>query len=123
MDFRSFLLYTAFQERIFRSRYAAYLKLLPEYEAWFYTFPLYEWHTIQVPLKRAEFTIGMLCLLMRSGKGCFSIRFPSGTSGIAYIQRFARDEQEFQEYLNNTFNKNKHYGRVSSQTSSSLLER
>lgn len=107
------LLYTAGQERAFRNKYAAYLKLLPEYEAWFYTFPLYEWHSIQVPPRRAEFTIGMLCLLMRSGKVCFCIRFPEGATDIALIQRFARDEQELQEYMNNHFNTQNNYGRES----------
>ena len=105
MDYRHYLLYTREQELAFRAKYAAHLHLLPQYEDWFYTFPLYEWHKFQVPSRQAEFIIGMLCLLLREGRANYCFKFPPELDGEALIMRYARDKEEYQEYTNKLFNK------------------
>ena len=82
MDYRPYLLYTKAQEQAFRTKYAAHLQLLSKYEDWFYTFPLYEW-------QRANY--------------CF--KFPPELDGEALIMRYARNNQEYQEYTNKLFKK------------------
>lgn len=99
MDYRHLLLYTKEQERAFRARFPQHAAALRKYADWFYTFPLYEWHQIALPPQQAPFIIGMLCLLSWEGRAQFSFRFPDALSGAALIQREARDDKEYQEYM------------------------
>ncbi len=107
MDPRGFLLYTAQQERLFRTKHASFVRdYLDQYEKWFYqTFPLYDWKPLQLPANKAEIVIGMLCLLYRTHRIQFSIRFLSDTE--AEIQREALTSEECKEYWNNLVNKTK----------------
>ncbi len=105
MDYRPYLLYTKAQELAFREKYAAHLKLLDQYEEWFYTFPLYEWHKIAVPSRNAQFIIGMLCLLMREERANFCFKFPEQLSNEALIMRYARNDEEYQAYVAEHFKK------------------
>ncbi len=100
--YKMYLLYTGDQERRFRARYAKYIpESLDQYETWFYSFPLYEWQRIEVPPRTAEFTIGMLCLLMREGRANFCIDFPE--DGMARVMRYARNREEYDEYIKKIF--------------------
>lgn len=99
MDYRHLLLYTKEQEERFRAQHPEHSRMLRKYEDWFYTFPLYEWHQIALPPQQAPFIIGMLCLLSWEGRAQFSFRFPDALSGAALIQREARDDKEYQEYM------------------------
>ena len=99
MDPREFLLYTRDQEESFRTRYATFVRDYLEQ----YTFELYEWKEITLPGKSTEAVIGALCLLMRSGRIQFSIRFPD--SRTAEIQREAVTREEFDEYWENHLKK------------------
>ena len=103
MDCRHLLLYTKAQEQAFRAAYPQHARMLQAYEDWFYTFPLYEWHQIALPPKDAPFIIGMLCLLTWEKRGQFTIKFPEELTGAALIQREARDDREFQEYMDKHF--------------------
>lgn len=98
MDYTHYLLYTSEQEKVFRDKYTSHLHLLDKYEKWFYSFPLYEWHTIQVHSNTAQFTLGMLCLLKISKRANFCFKFPAQLDNEALIMRFARDRNEFEDY-------------------------
>jgi len=103
MDCRSLLLYTREQEQRFRARYPQHAEMLKAYEDWFYSFPLYEWQRVDIPPRTAEFTVGMLCLLMRKGRANFCIDFPE--EGTAIVMRYARDREEYDDYMQKTFTK------------------
>ena len=108
MDYKRFLLYTRAQKEAFEAKYAAHLHMLPQYEEWFNTFPLYEWKQFSLPAKSAEFIIGMLCLLKWSATTNFTIKFPEGLQGAALLQREANTPEEFEVYWNKCFKKEAH---------------
>ena len=107
MIYKSYLLYTKAQETAFRSKYGrAVSDALQRYEDWFYSFPLYEWAPVSgITPKTAEFQIGMLCLLMWEGRANFCIDFPP--DGGVILQRYARNEEEYDEYIQKHFVKPK----------------
>lgn len=73
---KDWLIYTNEQERCFREKYAVQIQAgwLP-YQEWFLaSFPAYEWNPIYLKPGQEEFTVGLLCLLMRAGLIQFGIR-------------------------------------------------
>lgn len=73
---KDWLIYTGDQERCFREKYHAQIQSAWQpYTEWFLaSFPLYQWYPLYCKPGQEEFTVGLLCLLMRAGLIQFGIR-------------------------------------------------
>lgn len=93
--YASYLLRTAAQAESFRTVYAkAIEKGASAIEEWFNAHPIYEWIPYRPRPGTERVTTGLLCLLYLERR--INITF---SRDMKYIQRGARDEQEYQEYL------------------------
>lgn len=99
MMYDFFLLRNDVHASRFQEKYPQSEKALQKFEQWFYGFPLYQWQQVALPKDKAEFIIGMLCLLRLAGRANFCFKFPGALSGAFLIMRYARDDAECQEYL------------------------